>query len=134
MSQVEPAGWWTTPHLVHEVPAAYTRYWRKWVGGMPGEMKPSWWLCFVLWSLMVAFLVWDYWVPRPDWLQKGAAVLIVLVFYGLIAWWLRRNDAALKQEDERRRIERTTSRSRTVPLTSVQARYLKTMERYKRLS
>ncbi len=99
---------------------------------MPGEKKPAWWLFFVLWSLMVAFLAWDYWVPRPGWLQKGAALLIVLMFYGLIAWWLRRNDDALKQEDERRQIERTTSRSRTVTLTSVQVKYLKTMERHKR--
>ncbi|HSH81860.1 MAG TPA: hypothetical protein VLA19_25315 [Herpetosiphonaceae bacterium] len=100
---------------------------------MSSEKKPSWWLFYVLWSLMTGFLAWDYWVPRPDWLQRGAAILIVLVFYSLIAWWLRHNRIALKHEDERRRIKRGTSRSRTVPLTSVQARYLKTVERYKRL-
>ena len=98
---------------------------------MLGEKKPSWWLFYVLWSLMVGLLAWDYSVPRPEWLQKGAAILIVLVFHGLVAWWLRRNRAGLKQEDERRRTKRGASRS--VPLTPVQANYLATMEHYKRL-
>ncbi len=99
---------------------------------MPGEKKPAWWVFYVLWSLMTGLLAWDYWGPRPAWLQKGLAILIVLVFYSLIAWWLRHNRAALKREDERRRIKRNAPRSRTVPLTPVQAKYLKSTERYKR--
>ncbi len=99
---------------------------------MSGKGKPSWWIFYLLWLTMAGLLVWDYWIPRPDWLQKGIAVLIVLVFHGLVAWWLHLNHVALLREDEQNRARQNNApAARDVPLTPVQATYLKTLERGK---
>jgi hypothetical protein len=98
---------------------------------MSGKQKPSWWLVYILWVAMVGLLAWDYSIPRPEWLQKGAAMLIVLLFGALIAWWLRVNHAALTREDEEKHArDRDAAAGRDIPPTPVQVRYLKTVERY----
>ena len=99
---------------------------------MSRKGKPSWWTFYLLWLTMLGLLVWDYWTPRPEWFQKGLALLIVLVFHGLVAWWLHLNHVALLREDDQKHTrQNNASRSREVPLTPVQATYLKAMERGK---
>jgi hypothetical protein len=99
---------------------------------MSNKKKPSWWLVYILWFAMAGLLVWDYSVPRPDWLQQGAAVLIMLISGGLIACWLRANHAALTREDEEKRARDTHAHAgRDIPPTPVQIRYLKALGHYK---
>ena len=98
---------------------------------MTGKQKPSWWLVYLMGVATTGLLTWDYAVPRTQWLQKGAAVLLVIVFSSLVAWWLRVNHAGLAREDEEKCIRRKhAGTNRTMPLTPTQITYLKTMERY----
>ncbi|MBA3948045.1 MAG: hypothetical protein H0X37_26290 [Herpetosiphonaceae bacterium] len=78
---------------------------------------------------MTGLLVWDYWTPRPAIWQYGCAVVVMVAAYSLIAWWLRANRSALQRED-RAKQERQTMPRRDVPLSSLQAHYLTTMEHY----
>ena len=99
---------------------------------MAGKGKVSWWIVYLLWVGMMGLLVWHYSVPRPEWLEKGGAVFIVLIFGSLIGWWLRVNHAALAREDEEKRTRhKHMSAGRDIPPTPVQLTYLKTMERQK---
>ena len=99
---------------------------------MRGKQKPSWWLVYLMGFATIGLLVWDYAVPRSEWLQKGAAVLLMIVFSSLVAWWLRVNHAALAREEEEKHIrQKQASTGHRLPLTPTQITYLQTMERYK---
>jgi hypothetical protein len=96
---------------------------------MDKKEKPSWWLCYLIWALMISLLAIDYWIPAPHAVHTLLACGIVLGCYGLIAWWLRANRSALASEDWEEPEDRPPARPRDVPLSPVQANYLRVMGR-----
>jgi hypothetical protein len=93
------------------------------------QQKPSWWIFYLLWSLMIGLWGWDYWTPMSDGQHAALALAIMAVCYALVARWLYLNREALRREDEIKHVRRTQRRDG--PLSSTQAHYLTVVERYK---
>jgi hypothetical protein len=97
---------------------------------MDSNERPSWWLCYLIGALMIGLLVLDYSASLSDGWHTIFACCIVLGCYGLIAWWLRADHAALLKQDWEEQIERLPSQRRDVPLSPVQVKYLRVMKQH----
>lgn len=93
--------------------------------------KPAWWVCYLICALMIGLVVLTHWVPVSDGAHKTGAVGIVLGGYSLIVGWLRASRATLARDDWDQPADRPPLRPRDVPLSPVQAQYLRVMERHK---
>lgn len=62
--------------------------------------KPAWWLCYLIWGLMILLVVADYWTPLPEGVHKIFAVSIVLVCGIFTSVWLFANREMLSREDD----------------------------------
>ena len=98
---------------------------------MDKNEKPCWTVCYLICALMIGLLGLTYWIPVSDGVHKIVACGIVLGGYGLIVVWLRASRAALAGDDWDQPSDRPPARPRDVPLSPVQAHYLRVMERYK---
>jgi hypothetical protein len=95
---------------------------------MNTHRKPSWWICYLICAVMIGLVVLDYWTPVSDTMHKLVACAIVLGGYGTMAWWLRSNRAGMAQQEGEAPVEHSASSQRDVPLSPVQANYLRVME------
>ena len=89
--------------------------------------KPSWWIFYLLWALMIGLWGWDYGTPLSERQHAALALAILVGCYALVARWLYVNRAALRREDEIKQV-RCTQR-RDGPLSARQAHYLRVVER-----
>lgn len=62
--------------------------------------KPAWWLCYLIWVIMIGLVVADYWAPLPDGVQKIFAVSIVLVCGIATICWVYANREQLSSEED----------------------------------
>ncbi len=92
--------------------------------------KPSWWVCYLIHGGLIGLIGLDYAVPLSHGWHQALACATVACCYGLIAWWLHANRAALARED-RDKQQLPFTDDRDAPLSPVQARYLRVMQRYR---
>lgn len=97
---------------------------------MNKNKKPTWWVCYLIHSVLIGLMLLNYATPMPDTWHQVFACATVCGCYGLVAWWLHVNRGALAREDWEKQQQPRTSPDRDVPLSPVQARYLRAMKRY----
>lgn len=94
--------------------------------------RPAWWVLDLLVLLMVASLLGVHYLFLSKAGEDLLQVIILLVFYGLIALWLHANSAAIRHNRRRSRDEWTAGHTEDeVNLTETQARYRRAMARHK---
>lgn len=92
--------------------------------------RPAWWVLDLLVLLMVASLLGVHYLFLSKAEEGLLQVIILLVFYGLIALWLHANSAAIQHDQHRSRDEAGRAEDE-MNLTETQARYRRAMARYK---
>jgi hypothetical protein len=87
------------------------------------QHKPAWWLLDVLVLLFIGALLAAHCLYLPPVEEHLLQIAAILIFYGLVAWWIRANSAPLSQESALPAPRLVTGRSAELELTETQRRY-----------
>ena len=99
---------------------------------MHANKKPPWLQLYIVALLFFGLTLAVTLLPLSIGWQKVFEILLLLLFFLVLVLWLYINGGAVVQEEEEKRLQAEMSRRRDVPLSPVQAHYLKVMQRYQR--
>jgi type VI protein secretion system component VasK len=92
--------------------------------------RPAYWVVYLLYVLLVVLLFAQAALPVSTGWHQLLEIGVLGLFLGGLAWWERRNAAALDDETMVHAIEQRAPSRRDTPLTEVQARYLLAQHRH----
>jgi hypothetical protein len=90
---------------------------------MNKQQKPAWWLLDSLVLLFLGALLAVHYLYLPSVEEDLLQIATILVFYGLVAWWVHANSASLSRESTSLAARLVTGRSNGLQLTETQSRY-----------